>query len=71
VVRERCDDDRRGVFARLTPEGRSRLEVARPVHDSSVREYFFAELSGSDLACMIKVMEKVAHANAPGTLVRD
>jgi DNA-binding MarR family transcriptional regulator len=71
VARERCDDDRRGVFARLTAEGRSRLEVARPVHDASVQQYFFAELSASDLACMNRVMEKIADANAPRTLVRD
>jgi DNA-binding MarR family transcriptional regulator len=32
VSRFMCQDDRRGIFAALTAEGRSRYEQARPVH---------------------------------------
>jgi DNA-binding MarR family transcriptional regulator len=71
VARERCDDDRRGVFARLTPEGRTKLEAGLPVHDAGVAEYFFSSLSRSDLECMQRVMGAVAESNAPRTLVRD
>jgi DNA-binding MarR family transcriptional regulator len=71
VVRERCDDDRRGVFARLTPDGRAKLDAALPVHDAGVQEYFFTHLVRGDLECMQRVMERVADANAAPTLVRD
>ena len=27
-----CADDRRGIFAALTPAGRERYEAARPTH---------------------------------------
>jgi DNA-binding MarR family transcriptional regulator len=30
VTRKMCSDDRRGIFACLTPEGRARYETARP-----------------------------------------
>lgn len=71
VGRERCDDDRRGVFARLTTEGRAKLDAALPVHDAGVNEYFFSQLVRGDLECMQRVMNRVAEANAPRTLVRD
>ena len=44
VVRERCDDDRRGVLAALTAEGLKQLKAATPVHTRGEREYFFDAL---------------------------
>jgi DNA-binding MarR family transcriptional regulator len=70
VLRERCDDDRRGVFARLTDAGRDRYEAARPVHDRAVRDHFFAHLSAEDLDCMTRVMAVVAEANTPRPVTR-
>jgi DNA-binding MarR family transcriptional regulator len=32
VERKMCPDDRRGIFAALTPTGRARYEDARPTH---------------------------------------
>ena len=32
VERKMCADDRRGIFAALTPAGRERYEAARPTH---------------------------------------
>ena len=32
VERKMCSDDRRGIFAALTPAGRARYEDARPTH---------------------------------------
>jgi DNA-binding MarR family transcriptional regulator len=32
VSRFMCQDDRRGIFATLTPAGRERYELARPTH---------------------------------------
>jgi len=71
VVRERCDDDRRGVFARITPDGLSKLEAARPVHDHGVSTYFFALLEPEDVACMDRVMSRVAEANSDRQPVRS
>lgn len=70
VLRERCDDDRRGVFARLTEAGRDRYETARPVHDHAVRDHFLAHLSDEDLDCITRVMAVVAEANASRPLAR-
>jgi DNA-binding MarR family transcriptional regulator len=38
VTRFMCKDDRRGIFASLTPEGRERYESARPTHTSVLAE---------------------------------
>jgi DNA-binding MarR family transcriptional regulator len=70
VTRERCDDDRRGVNAVLTAEGRDHLERARPVHDCGVQEYFFDHLRPEDVECLGTVMAAVADANAPQSLQR-
>jgi DNA-binding MarR family transcriptional regulator len=68
VERERCDIDRRGVFARLTPAGLAHLEQARPVHDRGVAAYFFEHLGSEDVRCLSTVMAAVADANAPDAL---
>jgi DNA-binding MarR family transcriptional regulator len=52
VVREPSDDDRRVILARLTPEGRSRLEAAAPVHVEGVRRRFLDHLSRSQIAAL-------------------
>ena len=36
LVRIICADDRRGIYTELTPEGRSALEAARPVHEAAL-----------------------------------
>ena len=37
VERTRCESDRRGLNAELTPAGRARFEEARPTHLAGVR----------------------------------
>ena len=41
VVREPCPEDRRVLYARLTPEGAAALAEARPTHLAGVRDHFF------------------------------
>lgn len=65
VVRERCDEDRRGVLARLTDDGRERIRGAAPVHDRGEREYFGDLLDHDELALIAQVLERVAAANDP------
>ena len=48
VRRERCDDDRRGLFACITDAGRTRWSEARTTHMRGIRERFLAHLSADE-----------------------
>lgn len=65
VERERCDDDRRGVMAQLTEEGRKRARNATPVHDRGVREYCFEVLDREQTEQLSQLMAILAEANDP------
>jgi DNA-binding MarR family transcriptional regulator len=45
LARETCPSDGRGAFARLTPDGRRRLDTARATHLAGVRARFLDRLS--------------------------
>lgn len=71
VSRERCSDDRRGVMARLTDEGRARLLAAAPVHERGQNEYFFNVLDDEAVDTLGRLLGKVADLNAPdGAIAR-
>jgi DNA-binding MarR family transcriptional regulator len=59
VERERCDDDRRGLFARITPAGAMKLAKARPTHLAGIRRYFLQHFSGEELRDLGGVWERV------------
>ena len=65
VERHSCPSDRRGTFARLTPEGRQLLDEARPTHLRGVREHFIDHLSGGDLERLAEIWERVS-TDSPG-----
>jgi len=44
VSRASCDNDRRVMYAHLTPAGRAKMEAAAPDHVASVRRHFIAPL---------------------------
>ena len=67
VLRERCDDDRRGVMASLTKDGLKQLKAAMPVHDRGESEYFFNVLDAKQVKVLGEAMNKVAAANSPDT----
>jgi len=69
VARERYDEDRRGVLARLTPEGLERAEAARPVHDRGVREHFADVLGDDDLAVLGRLLSKLTAEEPAAELV--
>lgn len=52
LAKERCDDDRRGWFAQITPAGRARLESARRVHRAGIRHRFLTAFSAEELGQM-------------------
>jgi DNA-binding MarR family transcriptional regulator len=59
IVRESCASDARGAFARLTPEGRAKLDAARRTHLAGVRELFLDRLSPAEQELLGQVWERV------------
>jgi DNA-binding MarR family transcriptional regulator len=68
VERHSCPDDRRGTYARLTPDGRKLLATARPTHLRGVREHFLEHLAEGDLDRLAEIWDRVTTASpADGT----
>jgi DNA-binding MarR family transcriptional regulator len=59
VTRERCEDDRRGTFAVLSPAGAACLRGASGVHLRGVRAHFDRHLDGRDVAALGDALAKV------------
>ena len=55
VVRETCEEDRRGQFATLTPAGYELLTEAAPHHVAGVRAHLLDHLSPEELATVGRV----------------
>jgi DNA-binding MarR family transcriptional regulator len=49
VQRERCEEDARGLFARITTRGREVFQAARPDHLDGVRRHFTSRLDADEL----------------------
>jgi DNA-binding MarR family transcriptional regulator len=60
LVRERCQDDRRGWFAVMTEEGYQRLSAAAPGHVESVRAHFIDQLSDEEIVFLAELMPRLA-----------
>lgn len=59
VARESCPSDARGSFARLTPAGREKLDVARRTHLSGIRARFVDRLTPEELDALAEAWERV------------
>lgn len=59
VVRERCEEDRRGLYARITDEGLRRFAEARVTHLEGVRARFLDLFAPEELATLADAWEKV------------
>lgn len=57
VERAASDDDRRVMYAQLTPAGHAKLVEAYPIHLASVRRRFIAPLSAEQLAVLSSAFE--------------
>jgi DNA-binding MarR family transcriptional regulator len=77
VTRERCETDRRGFFAVLTPEGMALLEAAAPTHVAGVRRYLIDRIPPDALPVVTGALDGCLDALAedprgtsdrPGTL---
>lgn len=59
VTREECEDDRRGMWAIISPRGRDAYETARTSHESAIDAWFFDHMSPEEIATCEAVMKRV------------
>lgn len=59
VVRETCESDRRGAFARLTDEGFAALAAAAPAHVASVRAHLIDQLTPAQVDQLREISEAI------------
>ena len=57
--RERCEDDARGWFAAITPEGREIFTRARKTHLDGVRERFLSHFTRDELRSLAAFWERI------------
>jgi DNA-binding MarR family transcriptional regulator len=59
VVREPCPEDRRVLYARLTPDGARALAEARPTHLAGVRDLFHRHFDDHELRALADGWERL------------
>ena len=59
LKRERCTSDARGLFAEITPEGRSAFATARQTHLDGVRRLFLERFSRDELRTLGALWQKL------------
>ena len=59
LKRERCTSDARGLFAEITPEGRSAFAAARQTHLDGVRRLFLERFSRDELRTLGALWQKL------------
>ncbi len=59
IRREQCPSDRRGSFAVLTPQGRSALRRAAPVHLRGIQEHFARHLDDDQARVLTEVLTRI------------
>jgi DNA-binding MarR family transcriptional regulator len=64
VRREKCDDDRRGVFAVLAETGHDRLTEAAPIYNEGIKRAFVAALRPEELDTVATACERIAPRRA-------
>lgn len=59
ITKMPCDEDRRGAFVLITPQGRAEIEAAAPGHVADVRELFVDVLTAEQLEVLGDIAEAV------------
>jgi DNA-binding MarR family transcriptional regulator len=59
VTRERCEQDRRGLYAQITDAGRARLEAARATHLEGVRARFLDRFTPDELDLLVDAWDRI------------
>lgn len=62
VVREKCEDDGRGMYAVLTPDGLAAIEAAAPLHVADVRRALLDHIDPDEFVIIDRVLARVADA---------
>jgi DNA-binding MarR family transcriptional regulator len=62
VRRERNPDDRRSLFAVLTPEGRARLRAAAPVYLEGIERHYTGHLEDEEIRVISAALQRVLEA---------
>jgi DNA-binding MarR family transcriptional regulator len=62
VERVRCQTDKRGFFAALTPAGKERLRAASPAHLRSIQRHFGSQLSDQEADTIAEAMSRITDA---------
>lgn len=65
VRRERNPDDKRSLFAVLTPEGRDRLRAAAPVYLEGVERHYTSHLEDEEIRVISAALGRVLQAEEP------
>jgi DNA-binding MarR family transcriptional regulator len=65
IKREPCPNDRRGINAVITPEGRRVAKRATAVHLGGIQSHFARHLDAGELDAVSAAMRKVFTAEAP------
>lgn len=60
IDREQCDDDGRGLFARMTRLGFDVISEAAPAHVDDVRELVFANIKPEEFEAFASIFERMA-----------
>ncbi|MGI5380836.1 MarR family winged helix-turn-helix transcriptional regulator [Streptomyces sp. CA-251387] len=59
VLRQKCESDRRGLYARLTEQGLNTVRKIAPFYAASVRRHFIAFLSPESLTQLHKTLKTI------------
>jgi DNA-binding MarR family transcriptional regulator len=59
LVRVACDDDARGSYAKLTPDGRAKLDASRATHLDGVRSLFIDHISDEELETLGRLWDRL------------
>jgi DNA-binding MarR family transcriptional regulator len=59
LTREPCEDDRRGAYAVITPEGRRMLERMWPVYERCLAEHFTPSIGSGDARAIRSALDRV------------
>jgi MarR family 2-MHQ and catechol resistance regulon transcriptional repressor len=70
VERVLCQEDRRGLWARLTDEGRSRLDAVLPDYLDLVEQWFTSRLGESQLEALDEALRAVRDGGEAAAEVR-
>ena len=65
LARYLCPDDRRGIYSKITDQGRDLLERARPGHDAALKEALDAAAAVPELGRLVDALHGAARQEKP------